>query len=82
MLEHSLPEELCLWQEPTLEQLLKKWRLWEGATLEQFVKDCIPQEELHTGAEEQHEEGAAGAVCCRLSATPIPHLSLPLGRQT
>ncbi|GAB0204951.1 zinc finger and BTB domain-containing protein 5 [Grus japonensis] len=59
--------------------LLKDCTLWRGPIFEQFVKDFIPWEEPHTGAEEQHvEEGAAERNRYGLTTTPIPHSPVPL----
>lgn len=47
--------------------------------LEKFMRDCILWTEPHTGAEEQHEEGAAEAKCYKLTTIAIPYSPVPLG---
>jgi len=46
------------------------------------VKDSVPLEGPHTGAEREHEEeGSVDMKHCELIATPLPHSSVPLRRR-
>lgn len=56
----SAPEGLSLIDRASAEAFLKMCILWEGLTLEKFVKDCLPQETPHAGAQKAQEEERAG----------------------
>lgn len=61
---------------PMLDQLLKQSPV-EGCTLEQFLKDCIPWEEPHVGAGDEHqEEGEAEERIMNRLQPPSPILLL------
>jgi len=49
--------------------------------LEKFMQNCLPWEEPHAGAGEEHEKkGLAETTCDELTATSITCPSAPLGR--
>ncbi|PKU39986.1 hypothetical protein llap_9707 [Limosa lapponica baueri] len=78
-LEQSVPEGLHTVQGPTMEQFLKSYSLWEGLTLEKFMEHCLPWEGPYAGVGEKNkEERPAETVCDELTATLIPHPSVPL----
>lgn len=42
------------------------------------MKNCIPWETPHAGAEQCEDEGAADTKCYEVTTTPIPHLPVLL----
>lgn len=80
-LECSNPKRHTPQRRFTLEQFVTNCSLWEGLMSERLMEDCVLEEGLHTGAENEcvFWEGAGETMCDELTAILFPHSHSTLG---